>query len=516
MRLNAPANLSADTTVFTFPGTNGSANQCLATDGSGVTSWIAVMRPAVSTIADLAASTSANLAGVLSDETGSGSAVFATSPALTTPNLGTPSAATLTNATGLPIATGVSGLGAGIATWLATPTSANLLAAISDETGTGAAVFGTSPSLTTPSMSSPTVSGTLLLRNSAGAAQPQATFDEDPDSGTDGVTVKALTSLASPYSLTLPPDDGDSGEVLSTNGSGVLDWVAPLTNPMDSDGDMIVGGASGAATKLDNGTSGQLLIAAGAATPAWGNTVSALTKFTGGGYSNHYVGTNPEVGGASPFLLTSSHKRTQIISPAGAITVELPTANIIAGEVWTIMNRSVFDVTVRSSDDDEIDLVANGKIVLVALQNTPTDILHWYILDLWDRTENSTTSITPAGGGTVTGTLTYAGHRTGFGPVAGPGNRRITMWGRLSGIDVTGTVNEIAVTGGIKTRFGQSSSSYRTRCVGSPNSSPAGLLSMALEESGNFSFAIVNGATGALVNFTDGYAGNVFCGHSRY
>lgn len=44
----------------------------------------------------------------------------------------------------------ISGLGSGVATWLATPSSSNLAAAVSDETGTGALVFGTSPSLTTP------------------------------------------------------------------------------------------------------------------------------------------------------------------------------------------------------------------------------------------------------------------------------------------------------------------------------------------------------------------------------
>jgi hypothetical protein len=58
-----------------------------------------------------------------------------------TPDLGTPSAATLTNATGLPISTGVSGLGTGVATALATPSSANLRAALTDESGTGAAYF---------------------------------------------------------------------------------------------------------------------------------------------------------------------------------------------------------------------------------------------------------------------------------------------------------------------------------------------------------------------------------------
>jgi hypothetical protein len=93
----------------------------------------------------LATPSSANLAAALTDETGSGAAVFATSPTLVTPALGTPSAATLTNATGLPISTGVSGLGTGVATFLATPSSANLAAALTDETGSGAAVFGTAP-----------------------------------------------------------------------------------------------------------------------------------------------------------------------------------------------------------------------------------------------------------------------------------------------------------------------------------------------------------------------------------
>jgi hypothetical protein len=43
---------------------------------------------------------SANLAGALTDETGSGAAVFATSPTLVTPALGTPSSGTVTNLTG--------------------------------------------------------------------------------------------------------------------------------------------------------------------------------------------------------------------------------------------------------------------------------------------------------------------------------------------------------------------------------------------------------------------------------
>lgn len=108
----------------------------------------------------LATPSSANAIAAMTDETGTGAMVFATSPTLVTPALGTPSSATLTNATGLPISTGVSGLGTGIATFLATPSSANLIAAVTNETGTGSLVFATSPTLVTPALGTPS-SGVL-------------------------------------------------------------------------------------------------------------------------------------------------------------------------------------------------------------------------------------------------------------------------------------------------------------------------------------------------------------------
>lgn len=67
----------------------------------------------------LATPSSANLAAAVTNETGSGLLVFATSPTLTTPLLGTPTSGTLTNCTGLPVSTGISGLGANVATALA-------------------------------------------------------------------------------------------------------------------------------------------------------------------------------------------------------------------------------------------------------------------------------------------------------------------------------------------------------------------------------------------------------------
>ena len=75
-----------------------------------------------------------------------------TSPTLTAPVLGTPASGTLTSCTGLPISTGVSGLGTNVATFLATPSSANLAAAVTDETGTGALVFANTPTLVTPNI----------------------------------------------------------------------------------------------------------------------------------------------------------------------------------------------------------------------------------------------------------------------------------------------------------------------------------------------------------------------------
>lgn len=123
---------------------------------------------------------------------GTGDVALTTSPVFTTPNLGTPSAGVLTNATGLPISTGVSGLGTGIASALGT------------NVGTAGSVVVDGGALGTPS------SGTLT--NATGLPL------------TTGVTG------------TLPVGNGGTGAttlsanaVLLGNGTSALQTVAPST-----------------------------------------------------------------------------------------------------------------------------------------------------------------------------------------------------------------------------------------------------------------------------------------------
>ena len=141
-----------------------------------------------------------------------------TAPLVSGGALGTPSSATLTNATGLPVGSGISGLGTGVATFLGTPTSANLISAVTDETGTGSLVFATSPTLVTPVLGTP-ASGNLT--NTTVDGTNPVGFRDLPAVGTQSGSytlavgdVGKYVQVASGGSITIPNSTFSEGDVV--------------------------------------------------------------------------------------------------------------------------------------------------------------------------------------------------------------------------------------------------------------------------------------------------------------
>jgi hypothetical protein len=154
--------------------------------------------------------TSANLATALSDETGSGAAVFGTSPTLTTPALGTPSALVLTNATGLPVAGGGTGLATltSGAVYKGNGTSAMAVSAIS-ESG-GATVINNGSNAVSP----------LVVQDNGVAA---FSVIDNASTVADGITVQGSTTAASNAAgpiIAPAGSDTDVSMTLATKGSG--------------------------------------------------------------------------------------------------------------------------------------------------------------------------------------------------------------------------------------------------------------------------------------------------------
>lgn len=207
--------------------------------------------------------------------------VLLTNATLTTPILGTPQSGTLTNCTGLPVSTGISGLGAGIATFLATPSSVNLAAAVTNETGAGALVFADTPTLVTPVLGIATATSinkmaiTAPATSSTLAVADGKTFTVSRSltlTGTDATTMTfpatnatiARTDAAQTFTGNQTFSGAIIGAVQALSGPGAVN-ITTLTTAFTSTG-------TGDALTLADGVAGQLKTIVYVAETAGGDT----------------------------------------------------------------------------------------------------------------------------------------------------------------------------------------------------------------------------------------------------
>jgi hypothetical protein len=262
--------------------------------------------------------------------TGTGGLARATSPTFVTPVLGTPTSGTLTNCTGLPVSTGISGLGSGVATLLATPTSANLLAALTTKTGTGLAVFDTSPTINSPTFSgevnssgAQVITASAMGANSVDVTKGRNTKSISTDttltfSGT--ATTGALFGLhitntdTADHVITIPSSFSINAQAaittftLPAGGRAFIQWLYDGTT-YHIFGETDVAGQAGAETDIASATATDL-----DSVNSVNVRITGTTQINGFGAAGAGVYRRIRFAGA----LTLQHNATSMILPSGA------------------------------------------------------------------------------------------------------------------------------------------------------------------------------------------------------